>query len=323
MTTALVIIVVVVMTAVAGYGDAELLGATSSRPAPLDLLPPAVIMPWFCTQRCGFNVSQIIQHVDQAEHLATHDVPILNTVAFERYNLGPNSTLLLNPDLFDINKYILKNATLAATFPRRIAMVSSYPYPPQFLDWMRQLFDNPEPFVSAVVGDIVRHNIAGLNIDFEPSSGNATNEDATRYAVFLNVLRERLEAQGKVLTVAGATWTPIWNLTLIAQALSGSEGSGNVNNTIGYFTSMNTYTYANTSFERELSINIQEFGTYGSLKSLIVGLETWPSQFTPAELKFHFDLLAQHGVCRIAIWDMPLTPAMVPHLANFSQRCAH
>lgn len=289
---------------------------------PLDLLPPSMIMPWFCTQRCGFNVSQIVQHVDQAATLATHDVSALNTIAFERYNLGPNSTLLLNPDLFDINKYILSNATFAATFPRRIAMVSSYPYPPQFLDWMRQLFDNPEPFLSAVVGDIVKHNIAGLNIDFEPTSGNATNEDATRYAAFLNILRERLENRGKVLTVAGATWTPIWNLTLIAQALSGSESSSSANNTIGYFTSMNTYTYDNSSFQRELDVNMQEFGTYGSLKSLVVGLETWPSQFTVAELEFHFQLLAQNNVCRIAIWDMPLTSTMIPFLANFSKRCS-
>lgn len=279
-----------------------------------------MIMPWFCLQRCGANVTQVVEHIHQAAELSSHDVPALNTIAFERYNLGPNSTLVFNLNLFDINSYILKNATLTALFPRRIAMVSSFPYPPQFLDWMRELFRNPEPFFDAIMTELIRHDLLGLNIDFEPTSNNATAEDAAQYAHFLNALRARLETRGKVLTVAAATWSSIWNLTLIAEALAGrNDTSGN--QTLGYLTSMNTYTFEDDVFQRELAGNVEVFGAHGSMKSLVVGLETWPSNFTEPELKSHFALLTQYNICRIAIWDMPLTPAMMPHLANFSKRC--
>lgn len=30
-------------------------------------------------------------------------------------------------------------------------MISSYPYPPEFLDWMKQLFKNPKPFINEVI----------------------------------------------------------------------------------------------------------------------------------------------------------------------------
>jgi hypothetical protein len=248
-------------------------------------------------------------------------VPILNTIAFERYNLGPNSTLLFNPDLFDINDYVRKNATLAALFPRRIAMISSFPYPAQFLDWMRQLFSNPAPFLDAVMSQLEKHDLLGLNIDFEPTSNNATSDDAAHYATFLNTVRARLAQQGKVLTVAGATWSPIWNLTLIAKALAGTNTSGNASTKIGYFTSMNTYTYENSVFQTELQTNVAEFQSFGSRRSLVVGLETWPGKFTDAELTFHFDLLSKYNVCRLAIWDMPIPAAMVPYLVNASKRC--
>ncbi|CUG94371.1 membrane-associated protein, putative [Bodo saltans] len=309
--------------ALASCGGVLAFSSSSPAGSPRDPFPPAMLMPWFCTTACGYNMSQIMDHVHQAVDLATHDASILNTVAYEWYSLGPNSTLVVDLGMFDLNYHILKNDTLTALFPRRFALVSTNSSSThQFIEWMRQLFETPEPFVSAVVDDVVARNITGLNIDFEPTSNNITNEDAANFATFLNLLRQRLEVHNKVLTIAGATWSPIWNLTLIAQALSGSEDS-NVNSTIGYFTSMNTYAKKDEAFQRELNRNIEQFGTYGSLKSLVVGLETWPTKITPEELDNHFELLAQHNVCRIAIWDMPLTPAMLPHLKNLSHRCTH
>lgn len=286
-----------------------------SAQEPFDPLPPSLIMPWFCLQRCGYNVSEVMSHIDDAAELSSHDVPALNTVAFERYTLGPNGTLLFDPELFDMNKYILKNATLSALFPRRIAMVSSDPNPPQFLDWMRELFDNPDPFTDAIISELETHNLTGINVDFEPTSSNATSLDAARYAWFLLALRSRLAARGKILTVAAATWSPVWNLTLMADALSGG------NQTIGYLTSMNTYTIKDDSFEKQLSKDMHAFETHGTLKSLVVGLQTHPAKFNATDLQFHFDLLKQHNVCRIAIWDAPLTVGMIPHLANLSKRC--
>jgi hypothetical protein len=68
----------------------------------------------------------------------------LSAVAFELFNLGLNSQLIVNP--FTRVDNILSQWGLET-----YAMVSSYPYPPEFLQWMRQLFNNPEPFISAAL----------------------------------------------------------------------------------------------------------------------------------------------------------------------------
>lgn len=75
----------------------------------------------------------------------------------QKYNLGPNSTLVMN-NLTDPS-----NALQAAglhTFP----MVSSFPYPPQFIDWMRAVFATPKPFVDALVAEVVAHRYTGVNM---------------------------------------------------------------------------------------------------------------------------------------------------------------
>ena len=30
-------------------------------------------------------------------------------------------------------------------------LLSSYPHPPEFIDWMRQVFANPQPFIDEVI----------------------------------------------------------------------------------------------------------------------------------------------------------------------------
>ena len=60
------------------------------------------------------------------------------------YNLGPNGTLILN-NLTSVYQYI--SSLGLETYP----MLSSYPHPPQFLDWMRYVFADPDPFIDACV----------------------------------------------------------------------------------------------------------------------------------------------------------------------------
>jgi hypothetical protein len=279
-------------------------------------LPESVIMPWFCLQRCGSNVSQIEAQVANLAELNEQKVLRTEVIAFERYNLGPNCTLLFNPDLYDLNALLRDN--YSHVVKRRIAMISSYPYPPQFLTWMRQLFTNPAGFISALTRELVTHQIDGVNVDFEPTA-NATEADAVNYAEFLQLLKERLGKAGKVVTVAAATWSRVWNLTLIAGALAPTPASNKIP---GYLTSMNTYTYEDSVFQTMLDLNLGIFrGASGAVGQLVVGLENWPNKFTEKELTFHFDLMANRSVCSIALWDAPIPPMMVPFLTKFSERC--
>jgi hypothetical protein len=86
------------------------------------------IMPWICLERCGDNSTDIAAQL----HQFAVNGSVLNAASFEDYNLGANSQLIKN------------NLTQVALPLKKLgistwAMVSSYPYPPEFLTWMRQV----------------------------------------------------------------------------------------------------------------------------------------------------------------------------------------
>lgn len=70
-------------------------------------------------------------------------------------------------------------------------MVSSYPYPPQFIFWMREVFHNPQPFIDSCISEAQQNGYTGFNIDWEPAYGG-NNEDALLYAEFLDTLSTQL-----------------------------------------------------------------------------------------------------------------------------------
>ncbi len=106
-----------------------------------------------------------------------------------------------------------------------LLVISSYPYPPEFLGWMRSVFDDPMPFINACLQAYVSHtlshtrkhshkpeipfqravreNFTGFNVDWEPTADNdpPTAEDARKYAQFLSTFADALHSIGKVLTV--------------------------------------------------------------------------------------------------------------------------
>jgi len=98
-------------------------------------------------------------------------------------------------------------------------MVSSYPYPPQFLDWMRQVFKNPKPFIVSCASAARSNNLAGFNIDWEPQGKGdiPTSQDAKDYAEFLTIFSDAMHGEGIMVSVDVAGWSPIWNLTSIGQ----------------------------------------------------------------------------------------------------------
>ena len=137
-----------------------------------------------CLERCNgttetidANLKQIQQHLD-----------VMTSVSFECYNLGPNSTLVQN-NLTVVSPQLQQMGL--ETWP----MVSSYPYPPQFLEWMRQVFANPQPFVDQCIQEGLKWNYTGFNIDWEPTT-DASAQDAIDYANFLTYLTNNLHKKG-------------------------------------------------------------------------------------------------------------------------------
>jgi len=164
-------------------------------------------------------------------------------------------------------------------------MVSSFPYPPQFLEYMRSVFADPEPFIQACLDAARAQGIAGFNIDWEPQTGESpTAKDASDYATFLgNFTFAMHDRAGLVVSVDVATWSPIWNIPLIDSA-SGLELT---------LLTMSTYTDNWVTWQKELAYFVSAVPSH----QLVIGLETIrDSRLTmlslTAQLKQRFDLSA-------------------------------
>lgn len=274
-------------------------GATHISSAATTVPPPYVLFPWLCLERCGDNATAIASQVAQ---LAAHS-PLFTATAFELYNLGPRSTLVVN------NLTRVSSGIAAAGIPARWAMLSSYPYPPQFLVYMRQVFAQPAPFIAACVAVLKADpTITGFNVDWEPVEGKGaptpTSADALAYAGFLDTFAKALHAAGPYqLSVAVATWSPIWNLTAIGAT------------DVDVVASMGTYTGGFTTWTRQLG----ELLAAVPPSKAVVGLETTNDDeggrpFTTAELKERFDALSSAGVRAVGIWRSPIPDNWWPFL---------
>jgi hypothetical protein len=252
------------------------------------------VMPWMCLERCGENASAIARDLKQlGEHAS-----LLYAVSFEAYNLGPNGQLIRN-NLTQVSKHI--SALGLKTFP----MISSYPYPPQFLDWMRQLFAQPEAFIDNAVRTALKEGYSGWNVDWEPTA-KASAEDAANYAVFLDRFGKALHKVKLQLTVDIASWNSIWNLTLLAK-------TKNVDRLI----TMSTYA---TSFKTFKAMLDQQIAIIGP-ERLGVGLMTINDDthkwFTDAELAERFKEIADKAAQEVDLWLTPIPDHMWKYIDSW------
>jgi hypothetical protein len=216
-------------------------------------------------------------------------------------------------------------------------MVSSYPYPPAFLTWMRTVFAAPQPFIAACLAQAQAQRLTGetrgsgrgggrgggtvccsphaltpppprapgLNIDWEPTSGNGaptpTAQDAADYAAFLDAFATAMHAAGVAVTVDVATWSPIWNLTAIgATAVDGVA-------------LMSTYTDDWPTWQRVFAEAVAAVPA----GKLVVGLETTRSDNSPyptPELAQRFAAIKAAGLRRVGVWRAPIPDNWWPFL---------
>ena len=254
-------------------------------------LPSPLAMPWLCLEVCGDSSTQITADVAQV----TSNSRVLNAASFENYNLGPNSSLIKN-NLTDVIPQLKSAGVLT------LAMVSSFPYPPEFLTWMRQVFASPQPFIDACVSAAAAEGFSGFNIDWEPAHDKPTAADADAYAGFLDTLARALHTHGLLVTVDVATWSQIWNLTAIGATA------------VDAIFTMNTYTAGDPLWLEQLREDVAAV----PLDKLVVGLETTRSGNMPynvSDIALRFDAIKAAGVRRVGLWASPVPAAFLPFLA--------
>eukprot|EP01089_Gocevia_fonbrunei_P018820 TRINITY_DN6471_c0_g1_i2.p1 TRINITY_DN6471_c0_g1~~TRINITY_DN6471_c0_g1_i2.p1 ORF type:complete len:186 (-),score=38.77 TRINITY_DN6471_c0_g1_i2:73-630(-) len=183
-------------------------------------------------------------------------------------------------------------------------MISSFPYPPQFLDWMRALFANPTPFINDCLEQIKKEGFTGYNVDFEPTV-TATAKDATDYVHFLNTFADALHGIHKKLSVDIAGWNPLWDWGLLSKSR------------VDKLMIMSTYTGDFATFKTNLLKATESFHRTHYAIGLESSNDVTKKNYTNAELAERFDLLKLHNIEDIHIWDMPIPENFWPFVNDF------
>lgn len=250
---------------------------------------PFFSMPWLCLERCNDTSSAIAQQVSQFAVNGTQGAGLLTAASMEVFNLGPDSTLLVN-NLTHVSPMLQPYTS------SRWAMISSYPYPPQFLDWMRQVWANPDPFITACIEAVKEDpSITGFNIDWEPTSSTVLPEDPANYAAFLDYFALKMKAFGIGTSVDVASWSPIWNFTAIGATA------------VDYVMTMDTYGNSGNFTAWQASVN--KAMTEIPVSKLVIGLETVTADggnYTDAMLQERFAVLQEQGLRQVAFWRAPI-----------------
>ncbi len=144
-----------------------------------------------------------------------------------------------------------------------------------------------------------------FNVDWEPTDGGGlpSPQDAAAYASFLDLMATRLRAHGIKLSVDVATWSAIWNLTLIGKT------------SVDLVMTMSTYTTNFTTFVRLA----QAAQALVPAEKLVVGLDCdVDPPLTEAEVAMRFDFLRTSGVRQIAIWRTGIPDLWWPYIKDFA-----
>jgi len=262
--------------------------------------PQKEVLAWMCLERCGFNSSEIGAQLQQISSLLR--MRALNAVNFELFNLGPHSTLVTN------NLTQVAGVLRSFGVSSRRAMISSWPYPPEFLSWMREVFVNPEPFFKQCIDAARMHGLTGFDVDWEPTT-EATKEDATNYAHFLDLMAARLHERGLSMQVDVAPWNSIWNLSLIGMTR------------VDRVMQMGTYAGNWTSWQRAFNASV----TNVPIARLGIGLQSVdpnsklkpPAPLTDEQLRLRFSRINAVGVRNIGLWMTPFPLNYVPFFRAF------
>lgn len=253
-------------------------------------------MVWMCLEDCGDSANEI---KNQIETIIEHR-DLITAVSFEKYTLGANSTLVTNTNLTD------PTLTISSIGLESWPLLTSYPHPPEFIDWMREVFANPDPFITSSIEEAKQFNYNGYNLDWEPTD-DVTDEDGVEYAAFVTYFADKLHDYGLKLTVDIATWSPIWNYPLLAQTSADR------------FISMGTYTSTDSSFTNQLDKLVDTFGPEKSGVGLEMVNASTGGRIPLDEVQWRFEQIAASRAVEVDIWRMPVPPLWWRSIQEFMQ----
>jgi len=250
------------------------------------------VLAWMCLEICQETPAQISANIQQ---IRDHS-DIIGAVSYEKFTLGSGGQFVdfsSTYNLTDVSDLLPKTV-------KRSPMLSSYPHPPEFLDYMRTLFADPFPFIRDAIAYSRTFNYSGYNVDFEPT-GNATAADALNYVLFLGNFSRQMHLVGKELTADIASWSAIWDFDLLA-----------ANSGVDRLITMDTYASSLATFTTALNKAVKSI----PLPRLGIGLDT-ENNYTSTDLTSRFALIKQADIEEVDLWKLPVPDNLWPFLKTF------
>ena len=277
------------------------------------------VMPWMCLERCGFNSSQVMDHVAT---LKRHR-HIIHRVAYHWMDLQADGTFS-SPGWTDVGPALREFGV------ETYGMLTSWSLP-----GIRQVIYNTTAatqLVTNLARAAVREGMAGINFDWEPMHQPANATDAKHLADFFVLARKvafhATNGSSLKMTLCISTWNHIWNYSELSHAMTVQPGTSEGNSAgptwfpTGELMTMNTYTANDKAFTSGLHMSIRDIAN----TTLVVGLYSHNNhdplqKMNSTEVAFRMGALAVEGICRIAIWATPLPEWWWPQLEQFKERC--
>jgi len=199
-----------------------------------ELLSGKSSLVWMCLERCTpFNLTQDLQQLSEHKD-------VIRVVSAENWQVSVNGTFQW-ATASGVPVSDVREAVQALGFPY-FPMLTSGEIGP-----MRLLFSNPQPLMTAAILTAKQYGYMGYHIDFEPDN-NVTAADSITYARFLDTFAQALHAEGFVLAADVATWSPLWNYTLLGQT------------SVDTIVTMETYTNKFDWFEQQVQFAVSTLG---------------------------------------------------------------
>eukprot|EP00604_Paraphysomonas_vestita_P001840 CAMPEP_0174821678 /NCGR_PEP_ID=MMETSP1107-20130205/9175_1 /TAXON_ID=36770 /ORGANISM="Paraphysomonas vestita, Strain GFlagA" /LENGTH=209 /DNA_ID=CAMNT_0016038965 /DNA_START=192 /DNA_END=821 /DNA_ORIENTATION=- len=183
-------------------------------------------------------------------------------------------------------------------------LLSSYPHYPEFMEWMRQVFEQPQVFIDQCLSEAKKYGYTGYNLDWEPTE-DVTSDDGIAYAEFIETFAQQLHANNLKLTVDIATWSAVWNYEELAKTSADT------------FISMGTYTSSDSSFTNQLNLLVDAFGPSRSGVGLQTVNASTEERIPLNEVIWRFEQIKASGVTEVDIWKTPVPPFWWPIMEKY------
>jgi hypothetical protein len=244
----------------------------------------------------------------QERRLARGQPALIDEIVMEVLNIGEDGGVVVNWDL----SWAAASLELAPTTNTLTALVSSFPYPHNLVDWIAEAVKKPDAFAADLIAFSRSFPLfRSFQLDWEPTEG-VTPQLAEGYARLIGTTARTLGREGISLSVTVASWC-----ALVSNFSAIAASSADVR-----LADMSTYATNVTTFATALDAALLAIPE----EQLVVGMMNREGNngqpLSDAVINGHFAVLArQPRVHALALWRAPVhNPTWWTRLSEWKEK---